>query len=197
MRCWHLSCVAGRRKLAHLLNTDDVAGRDVLSRLPVIMGIARPVGRLRGIAVTIRASSTLCWHCPAAGADGGDLRPSVVTPRLPDVRALPHYASDPCGAAGRNRATLPPLRDGCRCDASDVYQYLPKLPCAVDCCQASLGFSNAILDMAALGFLGMGAQPPTLEWGTMLSDVLQFAQSCLGGSSPSRVWRFLLTVAGI
>lgn len=30
--------------------------------------------------------------------------------------------------------------------------------------QASLGFSNAILDMAALGFLGMGAQPPTPEW---------------------------------
>ncbi len=27
---------------------------------------------------------------------------------------------------------------------------------------------NAILDMAALGFLGMGAQPPTPEWGTML-----------------------------
>ncbi|QHM77366.1 Dipeptide transport system permease protein DppC [Mixta theicola] len=43
--------------------------------------------------------------------------------------------------------------------------------------QASLGFSNAILDMAALGFLGMGAQPPTPEWGTMLSDVLQYAQS--------------------
>ncbi|WP_291971599.1 dipeptide ABC transporter permease DppC [Candidatus Symbiopectobacterium sp.] len=43
--------------------------------------------------------------------------------------------------------------------------------------QASLGFSNAILDMAALGFLSMGAQPPTPEWGTMLADVLQFAQS--------------------
>uniref|UniRef100_A0A3B0MDG8 Dipeptide transport system permease protein DppC n=1 Tax=Arsenophonus endosymbiont of Trialeurodes vaporariorum TaxID=235567 RepID=A0A3B0MDG8_9GAMM len=43
--------------------------------------------------------------------------------------------------------------------------------------QASLGFSNAILDIAALGFLGMGAQPPTPEWGTMLSDVLQFTQS--------------------
>ena len=43
--------------------------------------------------------------------------------------------------------------------------------------QASLGFSNAILDMAALGFLGMGAQPPTPEWGTMLSDVLQYAAS--------------------
>ncbi|WP_342122353.1 ABC transporter permease subunit, partial [Proteus mirabilis] len=43
--------------------------------------------------------------------------------------------------------------------------------------QASLGFSNDILDMAALGFLGMGAQPPTPESGTMLSDVMQFTQS--------------------
>jgi dipeptide transport system permease protein len=43
--------------------------------------------------------------------------------------------------------------------------------------QASLGFSNAILDTAALGFLGLGAQPPTPEWGTMLADALQFVQS--------------------
>jgi dipeptide transport system permease protein len=40
--------------------------------------------------------------------------------------------------------------------------------------QASLGFSNAILEAAALGFLGLGAQPPTPEWGTMLSDGRQF-----------------------
>ena len=36
--------------------------------------------------------------------------------------------------------------------------------------QAALSFSTAILDAAALGFLGMGAQPPTPEWGTMLAD---------------------------
>jgi len=36
--------------------------------------------------------------------------------------------------------------------------------------QASLGFSDGILNMAALGFLGLGAQPPTPEWGMMLSD---------------------------
>ncbi len=35
--------------------------------------------------------------------------------------------------------------------------------------QATLSFSNAILDAAALGFLGMGAQPPAPEWGTMLA----------------------------
>lgn len=42
--------------------------------------------------------------------------------------------------------------------------------------QASLGFSTAVLDLAALGFLGMGAQPPTPEWGTMLANALQFIQ---------------------
>lgn len=43
--------------------------------------------------------------------------------------------------------------------------------------QASLGFSSAILDAAALGFLGLGALPPTPEWGTMLADAKKFVQS--------------------
>jgi dipeptide transport system permease protein len=40
--------------------------------------------------------------------------------------------------------------------------------------QASLGISTAILDAAALGFLGLGAQPPSAEWGTMLADAREF-----------------------
>jgi len=40
--------------------------------------------------------------------------------------------------------------------------------------QATLGFSSAILDAAALGFLGLGAQAPTPEWGTMLADAREF-----------------------
>ena len=40
--------------------------------------------------------------------------------------------------------------------------------------QATLSFSNAILEAAALGFLGMGAQPPTPEWGTMLATSREF-----------------------
>ena len=40
--------------------------------------------------------------------------------------------------------------------------------------QATLGFSSAILDAAALGFIGLGAQPPTPEWGTMLADAQSF-----------------------
>ena len=43
--------------------------------------------------------------------------------------------------------------------------------------QATLSFSTAILDAAALGFLGLGAQPPTPEWGTMLSDAVKFLRA--------------------
>ena len=53
--------------------------------------------------------------------------------------------------------------------------------------QASLGFSGAILDAAALGFLGLGAQPPIPEWGTMLAGALQYYQ---------RAW-WLLTFPGL
>jgi dipeptide transport system permease protein len=43
--------------------------------------------------------------------------------------------------------------------------------------QATLSFSTAILDAAALGFLGLGAQPPTPEWGTMLSDAVKYLRA--------------------
>jgi dipeptide transport system permease protein len=40
--------------------------------------------------------------------------------------------------------------------------------------QATLGISTAILDAASLGYLGLGAQPPLPEWGTMLADAREF-----------------------
>lgn len=42
--------------------------------------------------------------------------------------------------------------------------------------QTTLGFGTAILEAAALGFLGLGAQPPTPEWGKMLADSRDFIQ---------------------
>ncbi|WP_207481086.1 ABC transporter permease subunit [Arenibaculum pallidiluteum] len=53
--------------------------------------------------------------------------------------------------------------------------------------QATLGFSTAILDAAALGFLGLGAQPPTPEWGTMLASAREFV---------TRAW-WVVTFPGI
>ncbi|HET7866673.1 MAG TPA: ABC transporter permease subunit [Burkholderiaceae bacterium] len=43
--------------------------------------------------------------------------------------------------------------------------------------QAALGVSDAILEAAALGFLGLGAQAPIAEWGTMLADSREFIRS--------------------
>jgi peptide/nickel transport system permease protein len=43
--------------------------------------------------------------------------------------------------------------------------------------QGSLGVATAILEAAALGFLGMGAQPPDPEWGKMLADSRAYIQN--------------------
>lgn len=43
--------------------------------------------------------------------------------------------------------------------------------------QMTMGISNAILELAALGFLGIGAQPPTPELGTMLAESRGFMQT--------------------
>lgn len=42
--------------------------------------------------------------------------------------------------------------------------------------QATLGFGTAILEAAALGFLGLGAQAPLPEWGKMLAEARDFIQ---------------------
>ncbi|NVJ59641.1 MAG: ABC transporter permease subunit [Gammaproteobacteria bacterium] len=42
--------------------------------------------------------------------------------------------------------------------------------------QLTLAFSTALVDIAALGFLGLGAQPPNPEWGTILSQSRDFIQ---------------------
>ncbi|MNS06515.1 Glutathione transport system permease protein GsiD [compost metagenome] len=43
--------------------------------------------------------------------------------------------------------------------------------------QATLGIATAILETAGLSFLGLGAQPPIPEWGTMLNNARAFIRS--------------------
>lgn len=43
--------------------------------------------------------------------------------------------------------------------------------------QATLGVAGAILSAASLSFLGLGIQPPTPEWGSMLSSARQFIRT--------------------
>jgi ABC-type dipeptide/oligopeptide/nickel transport system permease subunit len=53
--------------------------------------------------------------------------------------------------------------------------------------QSSLGFGSAILDAAGLSFLGLGAQPPTAEWGAMIA---------MGRSMILRAW-WVMTFPGL
>lgn len=44
--------------------------------------------------------------------------------------------------------------------------------------QSTLGVANAIISVASLSFLGLGVQPPTPEWGTMLSTGRSYITKC-------------------
>ena len=185
-----------------LLGTDDV-GRDILSRLMYGARLSLLVGCLVGVLSLILGVIFGLF----AGYYGGVIDaiimrvvdimlalpslllalvlvaifgPSIVNASLAlTFVALPHYVRLTRAAVlvevNRDYVTASRVA-GAGATRQMFINILPNClaPLIV---QASLGFSNAILDMAALGFLGMGAQPPTPEWGTMLSDVLQFAQS--------------------
>lgn len=188
--------------MAHLLGTDDV-GRDILSRLmygarlsllvgclvvvlSLILGVVLGLvaGYFGGVVDSIimrvvdimLALPSLLLALVLVAIFG----PSIVNASLAlTFVALPHYVRLTRAAVlvevNRDYVTASRVA-GASAMRQMFVNILPNClaPLIV---QASLGFSNAILDMAALGFLGMGAQPPTPEWGTMLSDVLQFAQS--------------------
>jgi peptide/nickel transport system permease protein len=49
---------------------------------------------------------------------------------------------------------------------------------------ATLDLANAILLLAGLSFLGLGAQPPTAEWGSMVADGTQYFQWWWMGTFP-------------
>ncbi len=184
---------------AHLLGTDAI-GRDILSRLiygarlslligmsvvalSIVVGIALGLvaGFARGVTeIAIMRLMDIILTLPSlllAIVIVAILGPGIMNAMLAvAVVVLPHYvritraavitetAKDYVTAARANGASLLRLM---------FVEVLPN--CAAPLIvQASLGVSVAILDAAALGFLGLGAQPPASEWGTMLADAREF-----------------------
>ena len=185
----------------HPLGTDDI-GRDIFSRLihgarlsmvigAIVVTISLVVGTglglvaafLRGIAdIAIMRSMDIMLALPSLllaivivailgpGLFNAMIAVSIVTlthfTRLARAAAMSELTRE--YVASSRLAGAGPLR----------LMFMTVLPncLAPLIVQATLGFSNAILDAAALGFLGLGAQPPTPEWGTMLAGSLQFVQ---------------------
>jgi dipeptide transport system permease protein len=184
---------------AYLLGTDAI-GRDILSRLiygarlslligiavvalSIVVGITLGLiaGFARGITeIAIMRLMDIILTLPSlllAIVIVAILGPGIMNAMLAvAVVVLPHYvrltraavitetAKDYVTAARANGAGVARLM---------FVEVLPNCapPLIV---QASLGVSVAILDAAALGFLGLGAQPPASEWGTMLADAREF-----------------------
>ena len=185
-----------------VLGTDSL-GRDMLSRLihgarislfigAAVMGVSFVVGVLLGLACVslgsavdvvvtrlmdlIMAVPSLVLAILVVAVLGPSLTNTIVAVtivtlpryvRLVRASALAELGKDYVSAA--RVAGVRPLR---LMFATVLPNCLSPLIVA-----AALGVSDAILEAAALGFLGLGAQPPTAEWGTMLADAREFIRS--------------------
>ncbi len=184
---------------AHLLGTDAI-GRDILSRLihgarlSLIIGIAVVtlsvlVGTVLGLLagfyrgvfeVAVMRLMDIILTLPSlllAIVIVAILGPGLMNAMLAvAIVVLPHYVRITRAAviAEVSRDYVTAARMGGAGNLRLMFsEVLPNCTAPL-IVQASLGISTAILDAAALGFLGLGAQPPAPEWGTMLADAREF-----------------------
>jgi peptide/nickel transport system permease protein len=179
---------------AHLLGTDEL-GRDVFSRIVFgaqltlkIGTVAVCISMVSGLAVGLAAAHFGGWlekllmrstdvlfsfsDTLIALAFVAVLGPSLTNAMIAvGVAAVPFYARTAYASALAE--TAKPYYEGAIAAGAGhgrliLRHLLPNImPTMI--VVATLGLSNAILAAAALGFLGLGAQPPQPEWGYMLS----------------------------
>ncbi|MCB9025855.1 MAG: ABC transporter permease subunit [Bdellovibrionaceae bacterium] len=189
-------------EVTHFLGTDDI-GRDVLSRLIFGTRISLMVGflvvtlsLLVGVSLGLLAGYFGGWvdQIIMRGVDILMALPSILLaivivailgPSLENgiiavsIVYLPNYIRVVRGATMSEMKK--PYVDASKCFGASHWRQiliniLPNCMAPI-IVLASLGFSEGILNVAALGFLGLGAQPPTPEWGVMLADAKAFIET--------------------
>src|SRR5512140_2019058 len=180
---------------AHWLGTDQL-GRDVLSRMiygarislligTVVVGLAGSLGTFVGLVAgyssgwldeALMRLTDVFFAFPAlilAMAISGALGPSLTNAMIAiAVVSWPTYAR-------LVRAQVLSLRERSYVEASYClgasrtytvwYHILPNILASL-MVQASFDMGGAILSAAGLSFIGFGTQPPTAEWGVMISE---------------------------
>lgn len=179
----------------HWLGTDQL-GRDVLSRMMygarislliglVVVGLAAGIGTLVGLIAgyvggwldeSLMRLTDIFFAFPAlilAMAISGALGPSLTNAMIAiAIVSWPVYAR-------LVRAQVLSLREreyveAARALGADapriVWQHILPNTLAPLLVQASFDMGSAILSAAGLSFIGFGAQPPTAEWGVMISE---------------------------
>jgi len=179
---------------AHLAGTDTL-GRDMFSRIvhgarftliigAIAVGISMSIGMLLGIvaaygrgwleAILMRTSDVLFTFTDTLIALGcvAVLGPSLENAMIAvGIAGIPLYARTAYAAAVVERSK--PYFEGSLMAGAGpvrmiVMHLIPNImPTMIVI--ATLGISGAILAAAGLSFLGLGAQPPSPEWGAMLS----------------------------
>ncbi|MFI7337773.1 ABC transporter permease [Streptomyces sp. NPDC050085] len=201
---------------AHWLGTDDT-GRDILSRLlygarlslfaPAVVTVcASAVGTalalaaawlggwydrlLSGLLNVVFGFPGLILAVVGAAVFGAGLRVAVVTL---SVAYLPYVARTVRGAAQRE-VHLPYVAAlrmlGMSGRRICLRHLLPALLPLV-LVQVTVSFGYTLLDVAAFSFIGLGAQPPTAEWGLM---VAQGASGVLAGRAEQSLYAGLVIV---
>jgi len=184
---------------AHLMGTDQF-GRDILTRVVrgasislsagvgvvlLGMGIGLAVGLVaayRGGGFGLVAMSVVDVMLALPGVLLAIVIAALLSPRLTTAIAavgivtIPYYARLVWSVTQtvRLREYVEAARAAGASDSRIIRRHLLPgvLPPAL--VQATLGVGNGILSVSALSFLGVGAQPPTPEWGLMLSDAQRF-----------------------
>jgi peptide/nickel transport system permease protein len=203
---YHPSLAAHPPSLDHLLGTDSL-GRDQLSRViygarislsvgvsAILLGglIGSALGVIAGYArgwadqaITIVADALLAFPSlilalAIAAALGSGITNVVIA--LAVVR-IPIYVRLARGQTFQVRSldyVTAARAVGTRAWRILLLHIFPNIFSAI-LVQATLSISFAILDESVLSFLGLGAQPPTAEWGTMISDAQPYLT---GGTDP-------------
>lgn len=184
----------GPASLDHLFGTDDL-GRDILSR--VLVGAAASV-TAPVIVVTLSTTLGLTLAITSAWF-GGLVRgtiarvidvifaiPGLVLAVLAvamfgkglvapvaalSIAYIPVVARLTQTAASRElgRPYIAALRVQGVSSAAICFRHLIPALIPVVAAQATIGFGYAMLDLAAISFLGLGEQPPAADWGSMIA----------------------------
>ncbi len=183
----------------HLLGTDET-GRDLLSRIIYGARISMRVGVVAvGVAFIIGTPIGICAGYFGGKIDALLMRAMDVLMAFPGILlailfvsilgqdldnailsvgiyTVPNFARTARGEtlALRNSEFIEAARALGSGHIRIIFKHILVNIVAPMIILATLSFGNAILTTSGLGFLGIGAQPPTPEWGAMLSTGRQY-----------------------
>ncbi|MFF2507766.1 ABC transporter permease [Streptomyces sp. NPDC058067] len=193
---------------SHPLGTDQ-SGRDILSRLMygartgllgplLVVGVSTLLGILLGVAAAWRGGWTdaaLSRSMDLVFAVPGLLLaillvsvagPGMTAPIAAMALAYTPYVGRLVRGIAQQEKTRPYIESyrvqGWSGWTISLHRLLPNIVPTVFA-QSAMNFGYALMDLAALSFLGFGVQPPTADWGAMINDGQSAVQ--LGALLPS------------